>query len=310
MPNVSTAEKQKMDGMWLNREINKLDPEKIWVEYPAKPARNVFPIDTSIGKGFSEYTYKQYNKTGQAKIMNSKGTDIPKLNIFAEEFTAKIFEMGIGNDFTYQDLDKAARLGESLDSDFVMAAREMHIFKENDVAFAGDSASGLDGLTVNANIGNTVVVNGALSSPLWTGASAKTPSEIYEDVASLIDSVYVETKGTHIANTVLFPLSARAQLNQILTTVNGKSILAQLKENFPQITQWEFINELETAGTGATRIMYAYDKDPKVLRMIVPFETEVMPPVQKENGYSVTSRMGIGGLNIRRPIAIQGAYGF
>lgn len=306
-----SVNQQKMDGpMWLAREITQLDPTKYWVEYPAKKAREVFPVDTSVGKGFKKYTYKQYNKTGQAKIMNSKATDIPKLNVFADEFTANVFDMAIGQDFSQQDLDVAARTGDNLDGDFIMVAREAHIYKENDVAFYGDSASGLDGLTVNANIGNTVAINGALGSPLWTGASAKTAAEVYFDVADMIDSVNVETKGTHIANAVMFPLSARPQLNAVYNTLNGDSVLTVLKKNFPEVSQWEFVNELETAGTGSTRVMYAYDKNPLVLRMIVPFETEVLAPVAKESmGYVVNSRMGIGGLNIRKPLAIQGVYG-
>lgn len=306
-----SVNQQKMDGpMWLAREITQLDPTKYWVEYPAKKARDVFPIDTSVGKGVKKYTYKQYNKTGQAKILNSKATDIPRLNVFAEEFTASVYYMGIGQDFKRQDLDIAARNGQSLDSDFVMLAREAHITTENDTAFAGDSSNGLDGLTVNANIGNTAAPNGTLGSPLWTGASAKTPAEIYADVQAMIDSVNSETKGVHMANAVMFPLSARAQLNQVYNVLSGNSVLAQLKLNFPEITQWEFVNDLETAGTGGTRVMYAYDKNPLVIRMMVPFETEVLPPVPNETGYVVVSEMGIGGLNIRKPLAIQGYYGF
>lgn len=298
----------KMDGLqWLNREITQLDPTKYWVEYPAKKARMVFPVDTSVGKGLKKYQYKLYDRTGVAKIMNSRATDIPKLNIFAQEFEGKVFDMGIGQDFTFQDLDIAARNGSNLDAEFMEKGREAHIFKENDVAFFGDSSNGLDGLTVNANIGNTVVVNGAGGSPLW---SNKTSEETYTDVQSLIDSVNTETKGTHIANAVLFPLSARADLNKVYNTLNGKSILAQLKENFPEVKMWEFVNELETAGTGGARVMYAYDMDPKVIRMMVPFETEPTQPIAKETGYTVVARMGIGGVNIRKPLAIQGGYGF
>lgn len=302
------TQQNKMDGVqWLNREITQLDPTKYWVEYPAKKARMVFPIDTSVGKGFKKYTYKQYNKTGQAKIINSKATDIPKLNVFAEEFTASIYDMMIGQDFSLQDLDIAARNGTSLDTDFVTIAREAHIYKENDVAFFGDDANNLDGLTVNANIGLTVAPNGAAVSPLW---SSKTSVEIYEDVADLIALVNTETKGTHIANTVLFPLSARSQLNRPYSTLEAKSIFSVLKENFPEITTWEFLNELETSGTGDSRQMFAYDMNPLVLRMIVPFETELTAPVAKEStGYVVNARMGIGGLNIRKPLAIQSYYG-
>ncbi len=302
---------QKMDGVqWLNREITQLDLTKYWVEYPAKKARMVFPIDTSVGKGFKKYQYKLYDRTGIAKIMNSRATDVPRLNIFAQEFEGKVHEMSIGQDFTFQDLDTAALNGDSLDTDFLEKARESHIFKENDTAFFGDSDNSLDGLTINANIGNTIVVNGAAGSPLWTGATAKTPAEIYTDVQDIIDSVNTETKGVHLANAVIFPLSARPQLNQIQNTLNGKSILTQLKENFPEVRLWEFLNELETAGTGDTRIMYAYDMDSKVIRMLVPFETEPTQPIAQETGYTVVARMGIGGVNIRKPIAIQGAYGF
>lgn len=302
---------QRIDSLqWLNREITQLDPTKYWVEYPAKKARMVFPVDTSVGKGFKKYEYKLYNKTGQAKILNAKATDIPKLNVSAEVFTGKVFEMMIGQDFTFQDIDTAALNNTGLDMDFMTQAREAHIFKENDVAFYGSEEEGLDGLTVNANIGVTVAPTGDLVSALWTGTNAKVASEVYSDVATLIDLVNTETKGTHIANTVLFPLSARSQLNQVYSTLSGKSVLAQLKENFPEITTWEFVNELETSGTGSTRQMFAFDMDVKVLRMIVPFETEPTPAVPKETGYSVGARMGIGGLNIRKPLAIQSMYGF
>lgn len=302
---------QRLDGIqWLNRELTQLDLTKYWTEYPAKKARTLFPIDTSVGKGFKKYMYKLYNRTGIAKIMNSKAVDVPKLNIFAQEFEGKVFEMMIGQDFTFQDLDVAARNNASLDADFMVQGREAHIFKENDVAFYGDSENGLDGLTINANIGTTAAPVGALGSALWTGASAKTAAEVYADVAAMIDSVNTETKGTHVATAVAFPLSARPQLNQVFSTLSGKSVLAQLKENFPEIKMWEFVNEFETTGTGATRQMFAYDMVPEVIRLMVPFETEPTPAVPTGIGYEVSARMGIAGVNIRKPLAIQSYYGF
>lgn len=308
---MKNQQAQKMDGgRWLEREITKLDPVKFWVEYPAKKARTVFPIDTSVGKGFKKYEYKTYDRVGIAKIMNSVATDIPRLNVNATTNTAKVWYMDIAKDFDRQELDAAAVNGEDLDTEFVQLAREAHIFKENDVAILGDSDNALDGLTANANVGDTVAPNGALGSPLWTGASAKTAQEVYADVSSLIDSVRTETKDTHMADTVLFPLSARPQLNQVYSSLSGDSVLTVLKKNYPEITLWEFLNELETAGDGSTRVMIAYPRDPMVLRMMVPFETEVLPPVPNEKGYTVVAEMGIGGLNIRRPTAIQKMYGF
>ena len=299
---------QRQDSAYLQRQLENFLPEKVWYEYPGLKCRDLAPINSKIkGEAYTSFKYKIYGQTGLAKIVAAKATDIPKLNLFADEFEGKVFDMAIGNEWSYKEIAIASANGDDLIGDTARLAREAHLRLENTVFFEGDSAHGLYGLSNHPNITQSAAVNGASASPLW---SSKTSQEIYSDVQDMIDDVEVQTKGLHMANAVLFPLSAKAQLNQVMTTVTGKTILSQLKENNPEVKAWVFCNELEDLGTGATRLMFAYKLDPSVLSIVVPYETKPNPLVTKVDGQEVAFKMGIGGIWVDKPLAIQGQYGF
>lgn len=303
---------EKQDSVYLARQLENFIPEKVWLEYPGLKCRDLAPINSKIkGDHFTSFKYKVYGQTALAKIIGAKATDIPKLNVYAEEFEGKVFPMAIGNEWTYQEIAVASKNGDDIVGDTAKIARESHLFLENTVFFNGDSDYGLYGLTTHPNIAQSAVAVGASSgNTTWDGGSPKTAAEIMFDVQDLIDEVEVATKGLHKANTVVFPLSAKSQLNQPYSTLSSKTVLAALKENNPDVKVWEFCNDLETSGTGASRVMFAYKMDPSVLSIVVPYETKANPLVTKINGQEVAFVMGIGGIWCDKPLAIQGAYGF
>lgn len=305
---------QKIDAAYLEREVTLFDPTKFWNLYPALKGRKLFPLNQKIrGKGFDKYEYKLYDHKGLSKLVNAKSKDIPKLNITAENFTGHVRVAKIGNEWTQEDVeaaDFAASNGgapNTLLSDTFEKCSQANDLLEDQILWLGDSENNLYGLTNHPNVSETVVANGASSSPLW---SSKTTAEIVSDFADVISSVLVETKELFEANAVFLPLSAHATLHQMHSDYQAKTVMAVLRETYPQIKVWEFVGKLETAGTGGTRCMYALALDPRVITAVCPYENEFTKVYESLEGYKVAVRKGVGGVKVDFPLAIQGAYGF
>ena len=72
---------------------------------------------------------------------------------------------------------------------------------------------------------------------------------------------------------------------------------------FPEITTWEFLDELEDAGVGATSRMILYAMNPLYgrSRPQIPFET--LPVQYNKFKYETYCRSRSGGFDVVRPTA-------
>lgn len=289
------------ESLFLARELETILAREFEKKYPERKARKLVPISTEVDPGSETYTYRVYDEFGAAKVITDYAKDLPTFDALAREVSAKVVSLGGSYGYSVQELRAAAKAGKSLDSRKQRAAVRGFEKAENDILLLGDANTGMLGLlkAAAADGGNVPTVSipadGTGSTKTW---STKTADQIIRDLDLLVNTVRTQSKGIHEANTVLLPLEAWGIANsKPYSTAGGsdKTVLAWWKANHPGV-EVGWVNELSTAGAGATTRAMAYVRDPEMLEGHIPQPYEQFPPQAKGLTFSVPCHSRIGGV--------------
>jgi hypothetical protein len=225
--------------------------------------------------------------------------------------TKPYYLAGIGYEWNTQELQRAAKLGRSLPSDKARAAKRaadrfIYGIAINGKTPRGEAEKGGTGFVNNASAPSAQVANdGTGPSRLW---SAKTPDLILRDINEALTAVETGTSETSIADTLVLPTTS---YDYIATTPRATgsdmTILSFLRANNVYGSTLTILKsrELETAGTGNTKRMVAYENSPEVVKFHLPGAHQFLPPFQKSSmTYEVGGIMNVGGVEIRLPKAV------
>jgi hypothetical protein len=123
----------------------------------------------------------------------------------------------------------------------------------------------------------------------------------------------VLTKKAFIGDTLLMPISlyelaARTPMSATLPnqTVLNWLLSADSRSGIKQILD---IDELETAGPGGTRMMVAYEKNPRVLQQRIALPMTMHPPQAKNLEFLIPIEAKFAGVVVRYPVACQFSFG-
>lgn len=291
------------ESIFFERQVESVMTKTFDVKHPSLKARELIPFDDSDGEGCRSIVYYQYDGTGIARIVNGYANTISRVDVKGLQFTSpvRVFEDGYG--YNYWEIKEAAKANLNLEQRRANTARRVMLELENRVAFNGDAETGLPGFLTNANIPSAAVVaDGTGSATEW---STKTPELIVRDVGDLINDIKSVTLGVEAANTVLLPLTSYTYVNSTPygSAMPGKTILGFLKEAYPEITKWDWLNELETAGTSSSKRMVAYNRSPDALVLKVPAEFRQLPVQVKGLEYEVPCTQKCGGTIVFYPLS-------
>jgi hypothetical protein len=294
--------------IFLSRQLETIKTKSYDVLYAELRAPLVIPVDNSAGPGAEKITYRQYDQVGAAQVVANYATDFRRVDIVAQEFTATVKSLGAAYGYSVQDIRAAMQGNLDLEQRRANAAVRAILQQENTIAFFGDANYNIPGLLNHPNIPNAVVAADGAGG-LTTFAS-KSPDQIIRDVNSLINDIFIDTKEVERANSVLFPSSVWALLTSTPRSATSDTTIMQfLKNNHPEITFWGSLVELETAGTGGTKMMIAYNKSPDKLTLEIPVPYEVFPAQQKGLDFEVPVHERIGGVIVYYPLSLNFAYG-
>lgn len=295
---------------FLTPQLYRIETEVYMTRYPSFDINRFMPVDTSGDMwdvGTLVYSMEQ---VGQAEFLAGGAFDVPYASAKMSQATHAFHLAGIGYEWNTQELQRAAQLGRSLSSDKAQAAklaadRFIYTLAMNGQTPAGASEKGWTGFVNNASApAAQVAADGTAGSRLW---SAKTADLILRDINEAITAVETGTGETHVANTLVLPTS---RYNTIATQRVGDTnatILQFLQANNAAGESLEILKSraLETAGTGATTRMVAYDRNVQVLKFHLPGPHQFLPPFQKSSlVYEVAGIMNVGGVEVRLPKAI------
>lgn len=241
---------------------------------------------------------------GQAEYISAKGFDIPNVSSKMAETTSNFYLAGAGYEVTLQEVNRASRMGVDLPSRGASDARKVMEKFIYDRAMSGSTEKGFTGLLNNASVPQAAAPTGT-----WGTAN---PDQMQADVDAALTDVYTNTKETEIADTVLLPTSAFLVANRTKMTEYGGTVLKYLSENnaFTAITGQALTimpsRELETAGSGSSRRIAAYARNPGVLEFFLPGSPTFMAPFPISSlAYRVDGIANVGQTEIYRPKAVS-----
>lgn len=270
--------------------------------------------------GAQSVTYRQYRKTGLAKLVTDDGQDLPNAGLSVNEFNRKLYQIGVSYQFTNEELRAAAfasRNGQSLNLDTERgSAARMAYERAVDVIIAiGTSTnSSIPGLTVGVgtDVGLTGLLNlsSAATYTVATGSagsqafSAKTPDEVIADLAGIVNSQITATYKIHSPKRILLPI---AQFQDIATRRMGDgsdtTILSFAKQMLPgvDIASWQYC---KGAGTNGVDRMVAYDPNPRYVRLTIARDFTQEPPQVQYLTTKVLCTGKLGGVVSPYPLSV------
>lgn len=295
---------------FLTPQLYRIETEVYMTRYPSFDISRFMTVDTSGDMwDVGTLVYSQ-DDVGQAEYLAGSAFDMPYASSKMSQFTKPYHLAGIGYEWNTQELQRAAKLGRALSADKARAAKRaadrfIYGIAINGKTPRGEAEKGGTGFVNNGSAPSAQVANdGTGPSRLW---SAKTVDLILRDINEALTAVETGTSETSIADTLVLPTT---RYNYIATTRVGDTnatILSFLMANNVAGEGLTILKsrELETAGTGGTTRMVAYENNPEVIKFHLPGSHQFLPAFQKSSmTYEVGGIMNVGGVEVRLPKAI------
>lgn len=286
------------------------------IKYPDLKARKLIPLDTRVTNGADSFVWRQFDKRGQAKIVQNYADDFPNVETFGQEYQTRIVSVGASYQYSLQDLRAAAMAGLPLETRKAEVARRvMEDMVETVSALGMNGANGsllgsasdvmpIYGLCNFPGIqSNTTTVN-------WIGGSA-TVNQILADVNALQAKIFTNTLGVHHGDTLLLPTAVYSYLATTprSPTFTDDTMLQYILKQSPWLKSIEHWAPLDLGGlkqdgsTPGPRII-CYERSPEVLQLVIPQEFEQLPPQMLGMSFKIPCHLRLGGVTVRYPKAI------
>ena len=186
----------------------------------------LLPISFEAGEYADSIRYEIYDYSGRGKRHNSRGRDIPKVDVAMADKSYPVLNGAIGYDYTTEELRRSAFLRRPINERKMMAAVEGYRRHMNDVGLFGELNSGITGLYNNA-----LVPQGNAPVGAWN-TGPKTPAQILSDVNALIQLVWTNTAyNDQITHIVMSPIKYAYIASTPRSDNSDKTILQYIKEN-------------------------------------------------------------------------------
>lgn len=270
---------------------------------------DLIPVDYSADEWADSVLFYSWDSKGQSKWIGDKAGDIPMVSTSMAQHDSGVYMQGIGYEYSLPEIQKAMRLGISLDDAKARAALRVSEETTDRVALTGDTEKGMSGLLSYPGVPVVAAPNGAGASPLW---AQKTDAEIIADVNNLLTGLYTGTQNTAMADTLCLPTASLTLLSTRFIDGTPMTLLRFIMENnvytlkTGQPLKIRDVLGLETAGVGSTRRAVAYRKAEEVLKMHIPMPLQFLPPQLVGLQFIIPGIFRLGGLDWRLPL--EGRY--
>lgn len=286
------------------RELEEIDGQMYDVKYAKLEALELVSAK-SLSAATEMYTYRQFDARGIAKMTSNYANGSPRVDVEGKEYSSRVKSGRASYGYNMQELRASQQEGRNIDGMKAVMARRAINELTNKAALLGDAEHGLVGLFNQPNAQTyTVPADGTGASALW---SAKTADLILRDMFGIVDQIPTVTKEVEQADRLLLPYGhLRLISSKRLGSVNDTTVLEFFKMQRPSIEVRGALF-LDTAGSGATARMVAYDSKRENVEFLLPIAFEQFAPQLQGMEYVVECHARLGGVVLRYPLTM--AYG-
>jgi hypothetical protein len=303
MPEVIFRDAQQAAG-FVVPQLYRTHAAVLTTKYPSFDYAGFVPVNTEGDMWDIGTIVYSGDIAGKADFVAGKGFDIPNASINFSQGQSLFNLAGAGYELSLQEVNRASRLNVALGDKKASAARlvaEQFIYN---MVMTGSTEKNTTGLVNNGSVPAANATNGS-----WGSATA---ANILADVNQALNDVMTNTKETAHANALLLPTTAFLVLNNTILTSTNNSVLSFLKQNnsYTAVTNQPLdirpSRALETAGSGSTRRMVAYEKSPDNMEFFLPGMFEFLQPFAMSSmSWRVDGIMNVGQLEIYRPKTVS-----
>lgn len=311
-PQMYSADAQQIALSFAINQATLIEQNVYNIQYGEIQYPSLIPVDTSAPEWIQSVTYFSMDGAGAAQWFTGAAKDIPFVELTKEKFETSVHMAGIGYEWNIEEVQMALMYGINLSSDKADLAQRLAEERIEQIAWIGDPLKGFTGL-VNSSTptATTAPADGTGSA---TTFASKTPDQVLRDINAVLTGMFTGTLGVEMADTILLPYSVLLDIStRRIDAVNQTTILEWIERNNiytrttgrPLLIRGVF-SHLETAGSGSTKRMVAYKRDPSVVKMHIPMPFRFLPVWQVgPMRFQVPGIFRIGGVDIRRPKAFR-----
>lgn len=310
------------EALFVERALLYVEVETYNVLFPPLEGLKYVPIDLSTPEGAKATTYKQYTRTGIAKLVSERGGDLPTSKLFVKEFNHQFYRLGMSYEYTLDDLlaaQFAATTGGpalNIDLEQSLAAKESIDKGLDAVAGIGSATSstipglsqgigpdvGLLGLLNQPNGSTYTPATGAAGSTSW---SQKTPDEKIADLTGQYAAMVAGTYKIFTPDTFLLPITQFEQADgQRMGDGSDATVISFFRKIKPKVTvdSWQYC---QGAGTGGVDRCVAYINNRRYVRHMISSLFRQMPPQYNNLEFSVDCVCKTAGIVAPYPLSIS-----
>jgi hypothetical protein len=286
-------------GIFLARELETILARAFEVEYADIKYSTVIPVSSEVGTGADSFTYRVFDKQGSMKVIGDKAKDLPRADVLRKEVTHPVRSLGASFAYTVQETRAAAMVpGMNLEQRRANAVRRAYEEKVQEIAYFGDTPSGMKGFFNNNQVDKLVPDH-------WFDTADITTDEMLQLLNEPATRIVQNSNMKEMPNTMLVPYNAYRIISTTpRSTTSDTTVMEFFLRTNPMITAIEPINELEASKSGGAlskdRVI-CYDRSPDKLQLHVPQPLEFLPPLRQSLEFSVAAHARIGGLALYYP---------
>lgn len=242
------------ESAFFTRETEYVKSRTYDAKPPALKGLSLVPQATDLPEGISEITYRRYTEAGEAKIIANYADDFPRVDVYGEEVTVKVFDIGDSYGYNIKEIRESARAGKRLDQRRALAARNAIERKLNDLTLLSNKAAGTYGILDFPGLTEaTLPADGTGGSKSW---ASKDVDKIIRDINIMLGAVIEPTKGVEVPDTLLLPISVYSSLQSRRLGDTESSLIKYITDSIPMLKKIDWLNELGNIGAGGTgRVM-------------------------------------------------------
>lgn len=251
---VTATRLDSRESAFFARECEIIKTRTYDAKPPALKGLSLVPQAGDLPDGINEITYHRYTEAGVAKVIANYAKDFPRVDVYGEEYTVKVHDIGASYGYNIKEIRASALVGKKLDQKRAIAARNAIERELNNLTLLSNMATGTFGILDFPGLTEaTLPADGDGGSKSWT---AKDVDKIIRDINIMLSAVIEPTKGVEEPDTLLLPLPVYTALQSRRLGDTNSSLIKYITDNFPMLKKIDWLNELGTLGTGKTgRVM-------------------------------------------------------
>lgn len=287
------------ESAFFERQLMHIYASTYDIKFADLRSRMFIPTSTEANAGATSVTYMQFTEVGRARVGSHTSDKPPRVDVNGVEFTRPVREVEASYGWTVKEVKSAAMAGMNLNQRRASACRRA-IDRELDAI----AAVGAPNFGIATGALNEAASTVDASAGAWTTPAA--PDTIIGEVAAMWEGIKNDTLGVETADTLLLPDQEWAHIATTpRSATSDTTILAFMRNSFPDLTTIESWHRLNTAGAGGVRRAMLYRRSPEILANEVPNEFEQLPVQPDGMQFVVNCMASTAGVAVYYPLAVR-----